>query len=271
MARPVKPGWITAKTADINDLYERSVQCPESEVLLIYQSWEELRERRPVFIREDFCGTSAVAREWVKQNEANRVIGVDLDPVVLEWAQNKIDAELTKKQVSRIKLVEHDVFTAEIPPVDCTLAMNFSYYGFKKRSQLLRYFKNVRSGLKDDGLFLLDAYGGSDSFVEMQEERDLDGFTYIWDQHTVNPITGDVLNYIHFEFPDGSKINKAFTYEWRFWTLPELQDALMEAGFSQVVVYWEGADEDGGGNGQWKIDTRGEACAGWVAYIAALK
>ena len=30
MARPVKPGWITAKTADINDLYERSVQCPES-------------------------------------------------------------------------------------------------------------------------------------------------------------------------------------------------------------------------------------------------
>jgi len=271
MARPVKPGWITAKTADINDLYERSVQCPESEVLLIYQSWEELRERRPVFIREDFCGTSAVAREWVKQNEANRVIGVDLDPVVLEWAQNKIDAELTEEQVSRIKLVEHDVFTAEIPPVDCTLAMNFSYYGFKKRSQLLRYFKNVRSGLKDDGLFLLDAYGGSDSFVEMQEERDLDGFTYIWDQHTVNPITGDVLNYIHFEFPDGSKINKAFTYEWRFWTLPELQDALMEAGFSQVVVYWEGADEDGGGNGQWKIDTRGEACAGWVAYIAALK
>ena len=271
MARPVKPGWITAKTADINDLYERSVQCPESEVLLIYQSWEELRERRPVFIREDFCGTSAVAREWVKQNEANRVIGVDLDPVVLEWAQNKIDAELTEEQVSRIKLVEHDVFTAEIPPVDCTLAMNFSYYGFKKRSQLLRYFKNVRSGLKDDGLFLLDASGGSDSFVEMQEERDLDGFTYIWDQHTVNPITGDVLNYIHFEFPDGSKINKAFTYEWRFWTLPELQDALMEAGFSQVVVYWEGADEDGGGNGQWKIDTRGEACAGWVAYIAALK
>ena len=51
------------------------------------------------------------------------------------------------------------------------------------------------------GLFLLDAYGGSDSFLEMDEERDLDGFTYIWDQHHVNPITGDVVNYIHFEFP----------------------------------------------------------------------
>jgi len=81
----------------------------------------------------------------------------------------------------------------------------------------------------------------------------------------------ETCSLVNSEFPDGSKINKAFTYEWRFWTLPELQDALMEAGFSQVVVYWEGADEDGGGNGQWKIDTRGEACAGWVAYIAALK
>ena len=63
----VKPGWITAKTADINDLYERSVQCPESEVDLIFQAWGELWKREPVTIREDFCGTSAVAREWVRE------------------------------------------------------------------------------------------------------------------------------------------------------------------------------------------------------------
>jgi len=271
MARPVKPGWITAKTADIYDLYERSVQCPESEVSLIYQAWRELRDRRPTVVREDFCGTSAVAREWVKQNDTNRVVGVDLDPSVLGWARNKMSPELTGDQISRINLIEHDVFTVEIPPVDCTLAMNFSYYGFKNRSQLLRYFETVRDGLKNDGLFLLDAYGGSDSFLEMDEERDLDGFTYIWDQHHVNPITGDVVNYIHFGFPDGSKLNRAFTYEWRLWTLPEIQDILKEAGFDRVVVYWEGTDEDGGGNGEWAIDSRGEACAGWVAYIAALK
>jgi SAM-dependent methyltransferase len=271
MARPVKEGWITAKTADINDLYERSVQCPESEVSLIYQAWDELRERKPVVIREDFCGTSAVAREWVKQNDINRVVGVDLDPSVLAWANNKIASELTENQISRVDLIEHDVFTVDLPLVDCTLAMNFSYYGFKKREQLLRYFECVKRGLKDDGIFLLDAYGGSDSFLEMDEERDMDGFTYIWDQHLVNPITGDVVNYIHFEFPDGSKIKKAFTYEWRFWTLPEIKDVLLDAGFSSVVVYWEGTDEDGDGNGVWSIDSRGEACAGWVAYMAALK
>ncbi len=271
MARPTKPGWITAKTADINELYERSVQCPESEVELIIQAWKELRGREPVSLREDFCGTSAVAREWVQQNDQCTVIGIDLDESVLGWAKERIEKELTLDQQNRVTLIKEDVISTKTDPVDCILAMNFSYYGFKKREQLKRYFASVYSHLVEDGLFLLDAYGGSDSFLEMDEERDLDGFTYVWDQHHVNPITGDVVNYIHFEFPDGSKIKRAFTYEWRFWTIPEINDILQEAGFSRVEVYWEGTDEDGGGNGEWKIDTRGEPCAGWVAYIVAVK
>jgi len=269
--RPVKPGWITAKTADIYDLYERSVQCPESEVNLILQAWEELRGKLPSRIREDFCGTSAVAREWVCRNETNSVLGVDLDDGVLVWAQNKINEDLTEHQRNRVSLVAQDVMHVEADPVECVLAMNFSYYGFKDRKTLKEYFSAVHRDLTDDGIFLLDAYGGSDSFLEMDEERDFDGFTYIWDQHHVNPINGDVVNYIHFEFPNGSKLQRAFTYEWRFWTLPEIQDVLIEAGFSSVVVYWEGTDEDGDGNGVWAIDERGEACAGWVAYIAAVK
>ena len=265
-----KRGWITSKNADINDLYERSVQCPESEVDLVYQAWAELRGRKPHAIREDFCGTSAVAREWVRRDEQNYVWGVDLDPEVLQWAKLRMDDELSPEQRLRVKLSEGDVLCVEGDKVDSVLAMNFSYFGFKEREGLLEYFKAVRRSLVEDGLFLLDAYGGSDSFLEMEEGRDLDGFTYIWDQHSVNPITGHVLNHIHFEFPDGSKIERAFTYDWRFWTLPEIKDVLLEAGFSAVDVYWEGTDDDdGGGDGVWRIDSKGEACAGWVAYLAA--
>ena len=269
--RPVKPGWITAKTADIYDLYERSVQCPESEVNLILQAWRDVGDKQPTSIREDFCGTSAVAREWVCRNETNTVLGIDLDEEVLVWAQNKIDSELTEDQRDRVSLVKKDVMHVDTEPVDCVLAMNFSYYGFRDRKTLIQYFTAVHGDLVAGGMFLLDAYGGSDSFLEMEEERNLDGFTYIWDQHHVNPINGDLINYIHFEFPDGSKIHRAFAYRWRFWTLPEIRDVLIDAGFSRVVVYWEGSGEDGHGNGVWKIDERGEACAGWVAYIAAIK
>jgi hypothetical protein len=271
MARPVKEGWITSKTADIYDLYERSVQCPESEVDLVLQSWRELRGREPNSIREDFCGTSAVAREWVTRNETCTVVGVDLDGDTLGWARSKMLVDLSEQQRDRVTLVQEDVMTVNAGLVDCVLAMNFSYYGFKKRNVMLQYFTSVHQGLVEDGLFMLDAYGGSDSFIEMDEERDLDGFTYIWDQNHVNPITGDIVNYIHFEFPNGSKIKKAFTYEWRFWTLPEIKDVLIEAGFSGVHVYWEGTNEDGDGDGVWEINTQGEACAGWVAYIVAVK
>lgn len=269
--RPTKKGWITAKTADINDLYERAVQCPESEVDLIYQAWREIRGRKPTTIREDFCGTSAVVREWVQHGDENRATGVDLDFAVLDWANNRMKKELTAHQQNRIQLIKGDVVSTQTEPMDCILAMNFSYFGFKERAKLLEYFRSVCNLLVDDGLFLLDAYGGSDSFIEMDEERDLDGFTYVWDQHLVNPINGDVVNHIHFEFPDGSKIKRAFTYNWRFWTLPEIRDVLLEAGFLRIAVYWEGVDEDGEGNGEWSIHEKGDACAGWVAYIVGIK
>jgi len=264
-----KRGWITAENADIHDLYERSVQCPGGEIDLIHQAWRELRGRAPKTIREDFCGTCAVSREWVKKNEENVAFCVDKDRGVLGWARARCEELLLEHQKKRLLLVEGCVENSDINNIDCVLAMNFSYYGFKYRSKLLDYFSSVRKSLVDDGLFLLDAYGGSDSFLEMSEDRDLDGFTYIWDQHFVNPISGDVTNHIHFEFPNGSRINQAFTYNWRLWTLPEIKDVLVDAGFSKVDFYWEGTCENGEGNGVWKIDSRGEACAGWVAYIAA--
>ena len=206
--RPTKPGWITAKTAAIHDLYEKSVQCPEAEIDLVLQAWGELRGRAPLTLREDFCGTSAVAREWVQRGDQHAAIGVDLDSGVIGWAQERADKELTIEQRSRVSFVEQDIVVVKTDPVDCVLAMNFSYYGIKDRNLLLTYFSSVLDGLVDDGLFLLDAYGGSDSFLEIDEERDFDGFTYVWDQHYVNPITGSVVNYIHFEFPNGSKIFK---------------------------------------------------------------
>jgi cyclopropane fatty-acyl-phospholipid synthase-like methyltransferase len=210
--------------------------------------------------------------EWVKRRRSHTALGVDLDPSVLKWATQKIPSRLTKEQAMRVRLIEADVMTVETEPLDSVLAMNFSYYLFQDRARLRDYFQRVRTALKDDGLFLLDAYGGSDSFLEQEEERDLDGFTYIWDQHAYNPITGIATNYIHFTFPDGSEMRKAFKYIWRLWTLPEIREILIEAGFQKVVVYWEGTDEETEeGNGEWAVSTRGEACLGWVAYLVAIK
>jgi len=75
---------------------------------------------------------------------------------------------------------------------------------------------------------------------------------------------------IHFEFPDGSRMDRAFEYQWRLWTLPELQEILAEASFRRVQVYWEGTDpETEEGNGIYEPTRQGEADAGWIAYLVA--
>jgi len=271
-ARKRKKGWRTALGSDIHELYELSVQDPDNEIDIIRQIWSEQRGRPCCSIREDFCGTAAVAIRWVREDETHTAVGVDLDDDVLAWAQSKASEQLDPTESKRLELIRGDVLSTTTDPSDCLLAHNFSYYTFKQRSQVIDYYRTALSELVDDGLFILDAYGGSDSFVEMEEERDMDGFTYVWDQHKYDPITGDVVNYIHFRFPDGTHINRAFTYEWRLWTIPEIREMLLEAGFKKAVVYWEGTDEETEeGNGEWASVEQGEACEGWIAYVVGVK
>jgi hypothetical protein len=261
----------TAATSDRHELYELSVQSPDAECDFIDKAWKQRRRRLARSVREDFCGTALSSAEWVKRRRDNTSIGVDLDAEVLDWARSKLEDRLDPDQLRRLTLRQADVRAVRTQPVDCVLAMNFSYYIFKTRDGLRQYFERVHKALIDDGMFVLDAYGGSDSFVEMEERRKVDGFTYVWDQHSYNPINGDVVNYIHYEFPDGTRMTKAFAYEWRLWTLPEIQELLYEAGFSKVTVYWEGTDEDGEGDDDFTPTTVGEACPGWIAYLVVEK
>lgn len=265
-----KRNWRTAATADRHELYELSVQDTEAECDFIDEVWEERRGRTATEIREDFCGTGQTSMTWVKRRKDNIATGVDLDGEVLEWGRNRAAQTLTSQQQGRLTLKQADVTTVEPHSVDSVLAMNFSYYIFRTRKMMRKYFKQVRQALKADGLFILDAYGGSEAFAEIEEERDLDGFTYVWDQHRYNPINGEAVNYIHFRFPDGTAMERAFTYVWRLWTLPEIRELLEEAGFQNITIYWEGTDEESGeGDGNFTPTTEGEACEGWIAYIVA--
>jgi hypothetical protein len=111
----------------------------------------------------------------------------------------------------------------------------------------------------------------------MEEERNVDeGFTYVWDQSEYLPGSGQYTCHIHFRFKDGSEMKRAFTYDWRFWTMPEIKDIMIEAGFSSVSSWFEQSDDtdEGEGNGIYKRDETGRSCrncAGWVAYVVALK
>ncbi len=264
--------WRTAANSDRHELYELAVQEVVSECDFIDRVWRSLRGRTARSLREDFCGTAKACTEWARRRGDNTAIGVDLDPSVIRWGERRHRSNLPGDIASRVTILEANVLEVDTPGVETVVAMNFSYFIFKERATLVAYFRRVFESLADDGILISDAYGGSQAHAEVEEERDLDGFTYVWDQNKYNPITGDVVNHIHFRFPDGSEMKRAFTYRWRLWSLPEIQDAMREAGFARTTVYWEGTDHDSGeGNGIFRPSTKGEACEGWIAYIVAEK
>ncbi len=260
-----------AQTADRHRLYEASVQCAEAEVDFVFETFKKIRGRRARTLREDFCGTASVCCEWARRGRTHYAIGVDIDTDVLAWGETHNVGHLTPAAAKRVQLLADDVLKVKTEPQDIISAMNFSYWLFKDRSVLKRYFRRVRKSLADDGVFFLDAYGGYDSFRDIVEEREIDGFSDVWEQERYNPISGELISHIHFKFPDGSQMKRAFSYDWRLWTLPEIRDLLEETGFSRITVYWQGFEADGEPDGIFKPAETADADAGWICYITAEK
>lgn len=270
-------GRTLAERADRHVLYQHAVQAPEFEIEFIEDRYKALRGRKPRALREDFCGTALLCAEWCKSHPKRTALGVDLSRDTLDWGIRHNLKPAGREVAARIDLRHANVLDIREPRVDVTCAMNFSYCVFKTRGALRHYFESVRQGLKKDGLFVLDLLGGTETMDVMEEEREVEGqaCTYVWDQARFNPITHDFLCHIHFDFPDGSRLKRAFTYDWRLWTLPELHEVLMEAGFSRVHVFWERFEDDpeGGedqvGTGDYSETLEADNQEAWVAYIAA--
>lgn len=257
---------------DRHFFYQNAVQCVEAEIDFVEATFQAIKGRPARTLREDFCGTAQTACEWIGRHTDNQAWGVDLDPEVLLWGERHNLVALNTQQQQRIKLIEADVMTAPVTDLDVVLAMNFSYFIFMQRELMIRYFESVRASLNEDGVFFLDAFGGYEAAKELTEERACDGFTYIWEQATFNPINSAMQCYIHFVTDDGVRMDQAFAYYWRLWTLPEITEMLLTAGFRTADVYWEGTDEDSGeGDGVYSKSTEGTADAGWVCYVVATK
>jgi len=252
-------------------LYQQSVQDPKSECRFIVRTYRELRNKLPQKLREDFAGTALLSCEWVRRVPEGVATAIDLDGLTLEYAYAKVLSTLGDER-SRVRLVCGDVLDARGFKPDVVTAYNFSYFVFRTRALMKTYFTRVRRALAKDGVFFLDIFGGPEAQAIMVERSERRGFTYVWDQAAYNPITGEARCHIHFEFPDGTRMRRAFSYEWRLWTLPEIKELLAEVGFDRVDVYWEGTNyETLGGNGVFRRSLRGDNSDSWIAYIVAAK
>lgn len=266
-----QPKQNLADQADRHALYQGSVQVPEADVAIFDDIFMKLRGRQPLTMREDFCGTAYLSCTWVASHPKRRALGIDLDRPTLDWGEQHNVAKLTPAQRARLRLIQGDVLDGLGERTELTCALNFSYAVFKTRDLLRRYFATVRECLTDDGVFITELYGGTEAIIELEEERKCKGFTYVWQQAKYNPITNETLCHIHYRFKDGSRIKRAFTYDWRLWTIPELRELLSEAGFRHVDIWWEGVDDDGEGTGDYRPTESEENQESWLVYVVAQK
>lgn len=263
-----KSSKLTARTADRHALYQLSVQAPDEDVALVKRLFRRHAGRELTRVREDFCGTALFASRWVAHREANVATGLDLDRAVLAWAEEHNRAPLGAAR-GRLSLRRQSVLVPTKDRHELIIACNYSYSVFKARSELRKYFEAVRKSLTPDGLFLMDAWGGWEAQQTINERRRVEGFGYTWEVGSYDPISSHITTYIHFDFPDRTRLRRAFSYDWRLWQLAELRELLVETGFDEPDVLWEGEDEDGSGSGEFRRRKRAKNDPVWNAYLVA--
>ncbi len=251
-------------------LYQESVQSPEVHFGFFERAYQERNGRRPLSLKEDFCGTALLAAQWVEGRRDRTAIGVDLDGPTLRWAHKHNLAPLSDHARARITLRRDNVMHIVKPKVDIVVALNFSYYSFRTRPALRSYFQAVRRSLTPGGVFIIDMFGGWDSQRPMVERTRYRGFTYLWELSRFDPVANFAQFYIHFKFHDGGGIRRAFSYAWRTWTIPEIREILLEAGFTNLDLYWESFDKRTGvGNSVFRKVAKAHSSPGWIAFFVA--
>jgi SAM-dependent methyltransferase len=223
-----------------HDLYERCVQSPEDMVRLL----SAIHAHKPEILAEDFAGTAAVSRAWVAAG--GKAVAVDANPEPLERA----------RAIEGLRVRVADVMDAD-DPADIVFVGNFSIGECDNRSELLHYLRHARRRLRPGGVFVCDTYGGESAFLVGHVERlhpGPDGTTirYTWEQREADPLTARVVDVLHFQIEKDDeileRITDAFTYRWRLWSVPELREALHEAGYARIEVYShlpEAVDDEG--------------------------
>lgn len=227
----------------------------------------------PRTLREDFSGTAALARAWLDLGPGHRAIAVDMDPSVTRHIPAR----------THLRVVTTDAHACRAK-ADIIAATNFAMGYFHERAALVAYLNRTRSRLPRGGVFLCDMYGGEEAWtVGVERVRVRVGstdnprvprsFVYEWEQVSADPATNLVENAIHFSWREKGRtrrIDRAFTYHWRLWSIPELRDAMAEAGFRGVDVYTRLADAVDHEGGVY-VRPAESVDASWVVYVVARK
>ena len=243
---------------DKHDCYELCVQSPRHVVSLL----RALHGNEPIVLREDFCGTAAVARRWCEEARARgepaRAWAADLDVECMTRAREHSRAagigDMLTTLHADLLADEHGggMGVGMGEGADVVFVGNFSIGYARTRESLLAYLRRCKRHLDlglggfGGGVFVCDTYGGASAFAlggleRRHPSRGREVVHYVWQHEAADPTTSMVRNSIGFRVELEGEIvaeyPRAFVYEWRLWSIAELREAMRDAGFVRTAVY----------------------------------
>jgi hypothetical protein len=224
------------KSFDKYYYYSQAVQSPENDVEFFENTYRELNNQQPRTLREDFCGTFANSCAWVKRDKTFRACGIDNDNEPLTYGKQHYLSKLSEEAKERVEVSKLDVLSPNLPSADIICALNFSYFCFKERTKLKTYLRSVYEQLNQNGILILDCFGGSDCHsANIEEIEHEEGeFSYFWDQDSFDPVSNNAQFYIHFKLHgEQQRREKVFSYNWRMWSIPEIREIMGRSWFQR--------------------------------------
>ena len=274
---PARPPIARVTPLDRFRLYEACVQSPGYDARMLAAIHGGSGRLAPRILGEDFCGSAALSRAWVDLHPKNTAIAVDRDRETIEAAIALSGEPFDRSRPglssngeapsaggsaddaggprSAMTFVLADVLRApRSPRPDVLCALNYSIGEWHTRADLSRYLRVARKRVAPCGVFIADLYAGTESMLTGDTHRLIDlppwgRVRYTWEQRHADPLTGLVENAIHFHLGASKaraqarrhapslELRDAFVYRWRLWGIPELREAMLEAGFRSTQVY----------------------------------
>lgn len=253
------------------DLYRLAVQHPLAEAAFLERCYRHYFDDEPTRLREDFAGTSAVSAAWVMPDEDRRALAIEHHGPTARWAQRYVDRTLGHR-AEDVVIVEADVQDLRSPRVDIVCALNFSALIYHDRDALRRYLQHAKRCLDGRGIVVLDVFGGPGATRPQQQSRQVEPdeaeyppFTYTWEQRSFDAVSRRIDCRIHFDVA-GRRRPSAFRYDWRLWTLPDLTDEMLAAGFGAAAVWCDRPKRPGAYAPVDKLPPRED----WIAYVVGI-
>ena len=232
--------------------------------------FKALRGRRARLLREDFCGTANVSCEVGFRPPRQRAPSVSISTARCCSGQRSIiccSSHASPAAADRPTLRKRAIKTYTDQPT--SFGNEFRYLAVQGAQGVERYFRRVR-GFAGRGrhpvsrrLWRLRLFQR-----EIVEEQEIEegGFTYVWGAGEVRACQRQPDLPIHFDFPDGSRLERAFSYDCAC-GLPEIRELVGGSRLPQICVYWQGWDERQEADGDFKPVSEGEADAGGSSYL----